>query len=296
MTTTQPSNWPVRVILGAALTLTAVTGCWQHTPEAGSVQAVGSETVRPLAEACGSAFMNKNPDADIVVQGGGTGDGIAALLHGMTDIGMASRDVTTKEREVASGKGFELMEHDVALDGIAVIVNNSNPVAALEISQLNTIYNAGQVSNWKTFGGQDKEIIVFARGGSSGTAALFQEKVLGETQYSSLVHRLLDNDAVVAAVATQPGAIGYTSLAAVKEAKGKVRTVALKASPESIPALPAPDAIRAGTYPLARKLHFYTAGKPVGTVKAFIQACRELGRQGLAEDVGYVSLEIAKKQ
>jgi phosphate transport system substrate-binding protein len=285
---------PLRLLL-SAVTLTSVTACWQQVPEAGSVQALGSETLSPLAEACAIAFIDKNPDADILVQGGGSGDGLEALLHGVTDIAMSSRDINAKEREEALSKGMTLVEHDVALDGIAVIVNNANPVAALDISQLGAIYSAAQAPNWQAFGGTDKEIMVFARGGSSGTAALFQEKVLGATPQSALVHPLLDNDAVVAAVASQPGAIGYASLAAVTESKGQVRTVALKPNAQSAPGLPAADSIRSGVYPLARKLHFYTAGQPRGTVKAFIQACQEMGKEGLAEELGYVGLAAAEK-
>lgn len=272
--------------------LILLTGCIdKQAPETGSVQVVGSETVRPLAEACASEFMSKHPESDVVVRGGGSGDGIAALLHGMTDIGMASRDISFKEREAATRKGIELREFDLALDGIAVIVHNTNPVGTLDVSQLRDIYSSAQPQNWKDFNGEAREILMFGRGGSSGTAAMFQERVLGEAAYSGLVHRLLDNDAIVAAVATQPGAIGYTSLSALKHARGKARVVVLRENPQAAPVLPTPETIRSGAYPVIRKLHFYTAGKPSGTVKSFINACQDMGKHGLVDKVGYVSLE-----
>lgn len=241
--------------------LMPLTGCIDKAPETGSVQVVGSETVRPLAEACASEFMNKHPESDVVVQGGGSGDGIATLLHGMTDIGMTSRDISDKEREAAASKGIELTEFDLALDGIAVIVHNTNPVGTLEVSQLRDIYSSGQPQNWKDFNREAKQILMFGRGGSSGTAVMFQERVLGDVAYSELVHRLLDNDAIVAAVATQPGAIGYTSLSALKHARGKERVVLLRENPQAAPVLPTPETIRSGAYPVIRTLHFYTAGK-----------------------------------
>jgi phosphate transport system substrate-binding protein len=262
----------------------------KQVPETGSVQVLGSETVRPLAEACASEFMSKHPLSDVVVRGGGSGDGIAALLHGMTDIGMASRDISAKEREAAASKSVELTEFDLALDGIAVIVHNTNPVGTLDINQLRDIYSSAQPQNWKDLNGEAKEILMFGRGGSSGTAAVFQERVLGKAPYSGLVHRLLDNDAIVAAVATQPGAIGYTSLSALKHARGKVRVVVLRENPQAAPVLPTPETIRSGAYPVIRKLHFYTAGKPSGTVKSFINACQDMGKHGLVDKVGYVSL------
>jgi len=234
--------------------------------------------------------MSKHPESDIVVRGGGSGDGIAALLHGMTDIGMASRDISAKEREAAASKGIELTEFDLALDGIAVVVHNTNPVGTLDVRQLRDIYSSAQAQNWKDFNGEAKEILRFGRGGSSGTAVMFQERVLGEAAYSGLVHRLLDNDAIVAAVATQPGAIGHTSLSALKHARGKVRVVALWAHPQAAPVLPTPETIRSGVYPVIRTLHFYTAGKPSGTVKSFINACQDMGKHGLVDKVGYVSL------
>ncbi|MGH8610994.1 MAG: hypothetical protein ACREYF_02830, partial [Gammaproteobacteria bacterium] len=82
----------------------------------------------------------------------------------------------------------------------------------------------------------------------------------------------------------------YTSLSALKHARGKVRVVALWAKPQAAPVLPTPETIRTGAYPVIITLHFYTAGKPSGTVKSFINACQDMGKHGLVDKVGYVSL------
>jgi phosphate transport system substrate-binding protein len=274
------------------LVVCGLPGCMEtQAPETGSVQVVGSETVRPLAEACASQFMDQHPESTVVVRGGGSGDGIAAVLQGVTEIGMASRDASAEERKAASGKGIELTEFDLAMDGIAVIINNNNPMAGeLELSQLRELFAAPKPPNWKELNGLDKEILMYARGGSSGTSTVFQKKAMGGREYSPLVHRLLDNDAIVAAVATHPDAIGYTSLSALKHARNKVKVVALRANPQTTHVLPTAETVRSGAYPLARTLHLYTAGKPTGTVKSFIKACQDMGNEGLADKVGYIPM------
>ena len=97
----------------------------------GSVQTVGSESLRPSVTACAEDFMTRNPQTDIVVGGGGSGDGIAALLHGIADIAMASRELSQREREYARSKAIELAQFPLALDGVSIIVNRANPVTDL---------------------------------------------------------------------------------------------------------------------------------------------------------------------
>jgi phosphate transport system substrate-binding protein len=113
----------------------------------GSVQVVGSESMRPSVTACAEDFMTRNPQADVIVRGGGSGDGVAALLHGITDIAMASRELTQWEREYARSTSIELAVFAVAQHGISITVNRANPVAHLSLSQLRDIF-AGRLRNW----------------------------------------------------------------------------------------------------------------------------------------------------
>ena len=108
--------------------------------QSGSVQVLGSESMRPAVTACAEDFMTRNPDADIIVKGGGSGDGVAALLHGLVDIGMTSRELSQRERDYAGGRGFEVSVFPMALDGVTVVVNRANPVATLSIDQLREIF------------------------------------------------------------------------------------------------------------------------------------------------------------
>jgi len=129
--------------------------------QVGSVQVVGSESMHPSVTACAEDFMTKNPQADVIVKGGGSGDGVAALLHGIADIAMASRELTQREREYARSNSIELAVFAVAQDGISIIVNHANPVADLSLGQLREIF-AGRLRNW-AISTQRKEKYVHSR-------------------------------------------------------------------------------------------------------------------------------------
>jgi hypothetical protein len=133
----------VQVALGLAMILmfSLLTSCQESLPtQTASVQLKGSETLRPLLTMCAEDFMSRRPHIDILVQGGGSGMGIAALLHGMVDVAMASRELTAKERQYASQQRLQIQTFDIALDGIAVVVHPTNPVEALTVDDLRDIF------------------------------------------------------------------------------------------------------------------------------------------------------------
>jgi phosphate transport system substrate-binding protein len=262
--------------------------------ESGSVQVLGSESMRPAVTACAEDFMTRNPDADIIVKGGGSGDGVAALLHGIVDIGMTSRDLSQRERDYAVGRGFAVSVFPMALDGVTIVVNHANPVTALSIDQLREIFT-GKIRNWRELEGFDGEITPFARAAGSGTASLFGERALGEEEYGPSVQRLPTNEAIVAEVAAQAGAIGYAGLGALRVGGDKVRAVALTAGVQASPVHATPETIIAGTYPLSRTLYLATAGPPLATAKAFIDFCLSPSGQALFQRVGYVSMKSAAR-
>jgi phosphate transport system substrate-binding protein len=110
------------------LVVSLLSGCQRQPPsQAGSVQLKGSETLRPLLTMCAEDFMARHPHIDVRVQGGGSGTGMTALLQGTVDIGMASRELSEKERQYAPRQGLEVRAFDVALDGISVVVHADNP-------------------------------------------------------------------------------------------------------------------------------------------------------------------------
>jgi phosphate transport system substrate-binding protein len=260
--------------------------------QSGSVQLSGSETMRPVVTTCAEDFMTRDPKADIIVKGGGSGDGIAALLHGIVDIGMMSRELSQRERDYAASKDIQLAVSELALDGVTIIVNRAIAVTALGLGQLQAIF-AGRIRNWRELQAGDAEVLAFARADGSGTASLFADRVLRDEAYAPSVQRLPSNEAIVAEVATRPAAIGYTDFGALRRAGERVRAVAVRLDPESAPVLPSPETIRSRSYPLAQTLHFVTAGNPAGTARAFLDFCSGAGGEALLRRAGYVGIERA---
>jgi phosphate transport system substrate-binding protein len=254
----------------------------------GSVQVAGSETLRSVVSACAEAFMSLNPKADIVVKGGGSGDGVAALLHGIAEVGMVSRELSQRERDFAASKGIELTAFPLARDGLTVIVNRANRVASLDLDQLKAVF-AGRIRNWRDLGGKDEEIILFVRASGSGTASLFEERVLGGEAYASAVTALPSNEAIATQVGLRTGAIGYTSLGALR-ASISVKPLALNADAKAVPSEPDADAVRSGRYPLSRTLFLVVPQRTTGTARAFVDFCASDRGRELIRKAGYVGI------
>ena len=258
----------------------------------GSIQLAGSESMRPVVTACAESFMARNPKTDVIVRGGGSGDGVAALLHGLVDVGMISRDLSKPERDYASSKGMEISQAPLALDGIAIIVNRTNPIVELSLAQIQSIF-AGKVRNWRELQGEDREIQAFGRATGSGTAMLFTERVLGETPSAALVEKLPTNEAIVAQVAARPGSIGYTGIGALSGSRDRIKAVSIRADQQSPPTAATAEEIRSGRYPLARTLAFATPSPVSGTSKAFIDFCLGPSGQALVQRAGYVAINAS---
>jgi phosphate transport system substrate-binding protein len=271
--------------------LVALVGCEFAPPrKVGSVLIRGSETMRPLASLCADVFMARHPAAAVIVLGGGTATGIAALLHGTIDISMASRNLSVKEREYATRKALQIEEFAVALDGVAIVAHPDNPLSQLDLEQLRRVFT-GKVRNWHELGGGNHAIDVLARSAGSGTSALFLERALVGEGYVDSVQQMPTNTAIVEEIARRPSAIGYSGLEAVQAARGRVKTLALRTTPQSTPVSPTVQAVRSGNYPLARTLFFYTLGDPLGLVKSFIDFCLSEQSQILIRKAGFVNLE-----
>ena len=283
----------VLVCLGLAALLYFDFGAENATAPSGSVQVAGSESMRPAVAACAEDFMVRNPRTDIIVRGGGSGDGIAALLHGLVDVGMTSRDLSQREREYAASKAIEFLELPLASDGIAIIVNRANPVTELNLGQLQAIF-AGQIRNWRDLRGDDLrddlEIRMFARASGSGTASLFGDRVLGEMPPAASVEYLPANEAIVAQVAALPGAIGYTGFAAMSGARERIKVVALRTDQQSTADAATTEAIRSGRYPLARTLYFVAQKQPSETARAFLDFCLSARGQELVQRAGFIGI------
>ena len=201
----------------------------------GTVATDGSTSMEKVIGALGEAFMEANPDVTFTYNPTGSGSGIQAVQEGRCDIGLSSRAL--KEEEKAGG----LTETILCYDGIAVIVNPENTVEDLTLDQIAAIYT-GEIKNWSEVGGADAEIVLIGREAGSGTRSGFEEivKVADKCQYRQ---ELSSTGDVITTVAQNPGAIGYASLASVKDTVKAVKVSGVTPSEASV---------KDGTYAIQR--------------------------------------------
>ncbi len=246
----------------------------------------GSDTMVILVQRWAETYMTQHAGEIVQVTGGGSGTGIAALINGTTDIGMASRpmkhDEKTKLRDRYQSMGVEI---PVAKDGLSVYVQDSNPVQALSLEQLRAIYT-GEVTNWNQVGGRDAIIVLYGRENSSGTYVYFKDNVLLGRDYAARTQTLPGTAAVVNAVANDPNGIGYGGAA---YGKG-VRELGVKRDAKSPAVTPNAATVRDGSYPMTRFLYLYTRVKPAGAAKAFVDFVLSPPGQAIATQVGYFPL------
>jgi phosphate transport system substrate-binding protein len=293
-----------RAIMLLALLIAAIVGAAAYFGLSGllaadaaapydSLQITGSESMRPVIAACAEDFMSTSPQSDVIVRGGGSGEGISALLHGLVEMGMSSRPLTEREQRFASINGIALSVSPFAIDGIAIIVHPSNPLGELDLLQLKAIYT-GKIRSWRDLGGAPEgEILTIARASDSGTASLFAERVLGSAEAQAR-QKLATNEAIVDEVAGRPDAMGYSGLGAVHKAGDRIKILAIRADPQGAAVAPLADALRSGDYPLARTLYLLGTTPPTKIAETFLSHC--LGPSGvtLLQRAGYVATGAVK--
>ena len=195
------------LMLAAVLALSALAGCAQKT--SGTVTTDGSTSMENVIGALGEAFETQNKNVTFTYNPTGSGSGIQAVLESRCDIGLSSRSL--KPEESAQG----LTGTVLAYDGIAVIVHPDNPVSGLEMDTIAKIYT-GEITNWKDVGGKDTEIVLIGREAGSGTRDGF-ESITGTGDACQYRQELTSTGDVITAVSQNPDAIGYASLASVKD-------------------------------------------------------------------------------
>ena len=190
-----------------SLALLAITGCGKADSK--TVSTDGSTSMEKVIGALGEAFEENNSGVTFTYNPTGSGSGVTAVAEGRCDIGLSSRNL--KDEEKAQG----LTETILALDGIAVIVNPDNPVNDLDLETIGRIYR-GEITNWKEIGGNDLEIVLIGREAGSGTRDGF-ESITDTEDVCKYRQELTSTGDVITTVAGNPAAIGYASLASVKE-------------------------------------------------------------------------------
>ena len=175
----------------------------------GTVSTDGSTSMEKVIGALSESFMAQNGGVTVNYNPTGSGSGIKAVSEGTCDIGLSSRNL--KDDEKASG----LTGTVLALDGIAVIVNPNNPVSDLSVEQIASIYK-GEITNWKDVGGSDAEIVLIGREAGSGTRDGF-ESITDTKDACKYRQELTSTGDVITTVSQNPDAIGYASLASLKD-------------------------------------------------------------------------------
>ena len=225
----------MKKIVCILLALVMLVGAGMSALAEGSVSTDGSTSMQKVIGALGEYFTNENPDVNFTYNPTGSGSGITAVLEGRCDIGLSSRAL--KDEEKAEG----LVETVLAYDGIAIIVNPDNPLTDIDLDTLAKIYK-GEITNWKDVGGSDEEIVVIGREAGSGTRDGFES--ITDTKDACVYRQELTSTGdVITAVSQNPAAIGYASLASVKDT---VKALSVGG------VVPTEESVKDGTYPVQR--------------------------------------------
>ena len=246
----------------------------------------GSDTMVILGQRFAEEYMKAHPGTVIQVNGGGSGTGIAALVNGTVDLAQSSRPMKDAEKaDVKNKRGSEVVETPVALDALAVFVHASNPVSELSIEQLAKIFT-GKVKNWSEVGGPKATIVLYGRENSSGTYDYFREHVLNKQDFASAVQTLQGTAAVINAVGRDRNGIGYGGIAYAKE----VKALAVRKDASSPAVAPSEASVMDNSYPVSRKLFFYSLQNAPERVTRFIDWTLSPPAQELVAKVGYFPL------
>lgn len=265
----------------------------RQAQDGATIQNKGSDTLVNIALAWAEAYREVEPTVTIAVTGGGSGTGIASLINGTVDMANASRAMKEEEIAEAQANGINPVEHVVAVDALAIIVNLDNPVNELTIPQLSDIYT-GRVTNWQEVGGRDAPITLLSRETNSGTHVYFLEEVVrqGDSEnrdiFAPQTLLMPSSVGITSEVRRNPNAIGYDGLGYVDPVHEKVVAVALDA--ESPFVMPTAVTASAGDYPLARDLFVYTVGEPTGEIAKYLDWIVSSAGQLIVEQLGFVPL------
>jgi phosphate transport system substrate-binding protein len=289
---------PLFVILAFTLVFftscarTSSSGTSPSNPSSTYIENKGSDTIVNLALAWAEKYQTEHPEVRISVTGGGSGTGIAALINGTVDIANASRQIKPEEVSQAKANGVDPVEHIIAKDAIAVIVNPKNPVSQLTLQQISDIYS-GKINNWKEVGGEDRPIVRLSRETNSGTHVYFLETVLrlgkkdDQTLFSMDTLLLPSSEGIVEELRHNPNAIGYDGLGYVPK---DLKMIAIAKEEGDAYVLPSIATVNDKTYPVARDLYMYTNGEPTGIVKQYLDWILSAEAQKIVAELGFVPI------
>jgi phosphate transport system substrate-binding protein len=265
------------------LIVTAALGASIFSTSADTLIVKGSDTLgAKLVPQLAEEFKAQHPGTTFDIAAEGSTTGIAAIIDGTAQIGMASRPAKPEEISTGSAKGVKLQPTTVAYDGIAVIVNSSNPLKGLTKKQVEQIFT-GDVADWSAVGGIAGKISIYTRNTSSGTYSEFKELAMKKRDYAPSSQKMAGNEQIAQEVGKNPNGVGYVGLAYTKGSGIKVVPID--------GATPSKESVLSKSYPYARPTFYYTNGEPTGLAKEFVDLTIGPTGQKIVAQVGFVPIK-----
>jgi phosphate transport system substrate-binding protein len=239
---------------------------------------LGAKLVPQLSE----AYKAAHPGVSFDIAAEGSTTGIAAIIDGTADIGMASRRAFDTEISAASANGRTLKPTIVAYDGIAIIVNGANSVSALTKDQIGKIFT-GEITDWSAVGGAPGPISIYTRNTSSGTYSDFKNMAMNKQDYAPTAQKMAGNEEIASEVGKNANGVGYVGMAYLTAAG--IKAVAVDGVKPSI------ATVQNHSYPISRSTFYYTNGEPTGEAKAFLDFTLSPAGQKIVKEVGFAPLK-----